>query len=87
VKDFLWTMDRDRNGHDGRNGQEWTAEWTMDNGQGQGQEWTRWTEWTMDNGQGQEWTGTAGDIFLCLSIRPLNVKSIASMMSIRVPVH
>jgi hypothetical protein len=42
----------------------------------------------MDNGQ--EWTRTAGDIFLCLSIRPLNVKSIASMMSmmsIRVPVH
>ena len=35
-------MDRDRNGHDGRNGQEWTAEWTMDNGQ-----------WTMDNGR---WT-------------------------------
>jgi hypothetical protein len=30
VKDFLWTMDRDRNGHDGPNGQEWTAEWTMD---------------------------------------------------------
>ena len=27
----------DKNGHDGRNGQEWTAEWTMDNGQ----EWTR----------------------------------------------
>jgi len=36
VKDFLWTMDRDRNGQDGRNGQEWTAEWTMDDG--------RWTE-------------------------------------------
>jgi len=35
-------MDRDKNGHDGLNGQEWTAEWTMDNGQ-----------WTMDNGQ---WT-------------------------------
>ena len=35
-------MDRDRQGHDGRNGQEWTVEWTMDNGQ-----------WTMDNGQ---WT-------------------------------
>jgi len=35
-------MDRDKNGHDGRNGQEWTAEWTMDNGQ-----------WTMDNGR---WT-------------------------------
>jgi hypothetical protein len=30
-------MDRDKNGHDGRNGQEWTAEWTMDNGR-----------WTMD---------------------------------------
>jgi len=49
-------------------------------------------QWTMDNGQGQgqEWTRTAGDIFLCLSIRPLNVKSIASvlsMMSIRVPIH
>jgi len=79
-----WTMDRDRDrdrDRNGRNGQEWTAEWTMDNGQ-----------WTMDNGQwtmdnGQEWTRTAGDIFLCLSIRPLNVKSIASMMSIRVPVH
>ena len=25
-----WTMDRDRNGHDGQNEQEWTAEWTMD---------------------------------------------------------
>mgnify|MGYP007011701578 CR=1 FL=1 len=25
-------MDRDRNGHDGRNKQEWTAEWTMDDG-------------------------------------------------------
>jgi hypothetical protein len=37
VKDFLWTMDRDKNGHDGLNGQEWTAEWTMDNGR-----------WTMD---------------------------------------
>jgi hypothetical protein len=36
-KDFLWTMDRDKNGHDGLNGQGWTAEWTMDNGQ-----------WTMD---------------------------------------
>jgi hypothetical protein len=36
VQDFLWTMDRDRNGHDGPNGQEWTAEWTMDDG--------RWTE-------------------------------------------
>jgi len=55
-KDFLWTMDRDKNGHDGLNGQEWTAEWTMDNGQ-----WTmdngQWTmdngQWTMDNGQ---WT-------------------------------
>ena len=23
-------MDRDRNGRDGPNGQEWTAEWTMD---------------------------------------------------------
>ena len=23
-------MDRDKNGHDGLNGQEWTAEWTMD---------------------------------------------------------
>ena len=34
--DFLWTMDRDKNGHDGLNGQEWTDEWTMDNGQ--------WTE-------------------------------------------
>jgi len=33
VKDFLWTMDRDKNGHDGQNGQEWTAEWTMDDGQ------------------------------------------------------
>jgi hypothetical protein len=33
VKDFLWTMDRDKNGHDGLNGQEWTAEWTMDDGQ------------------------------------------------------
>ena len=54
----------DRNGHDGRNRQEWTAEWTMDDG--------------------QEWTRTAGDIFLCLSIRSLNVKS---MLSIRVPVH
>jgi len=42
-------------------------------------------QWTMDNGQ--EWTRTASDIFLCLSIRPSNVKSIASMMSIRVPVH
>jgi hypothetical protein len=31
----------DKNGHDGQNGQEWTAEWTMDNGR----------EWTMDNGQ------------------------------------
>jgi hypothetical protein len=30
VQDFLWTMDRDRNGHDGPNGQEWTTEWTMD---------------------------------------------------------
>jgi hypothetical protein len=40
VKDFLWTMDRDKNGHDGLNGQEWTAEWTMDNGR-----------WTMDDGQ------------------------------------
>jgi hypothetical protein len=60
-------MDRDTNGHDGLKGQEWTAEWTMDDG--------------------QEWTRTAGDIFLCLSIRPLNVKSIASMMSIPVPVH
>jgi hypothetical protein len=48
-----WTMDRDKNGHDGLNGQEWTAEWTMDNGQ-----WTmddgRWTmddgRWTMDRG-------------------------------------
>jgi len=29
-----WTMDR--NGHHGRDGQEWTTEWTMDNGQ----EWT-----------------------------------------------
>jgi hypothetical protein len=38
----LWTMDRDKNGHDGRNGQEWTAEWTMDDGR-----------WTMDNGR---WT-------------------------------
>jgi hypothetical protein len=37
-KDFLWTMDRDRNGQDGRNGQKWTAEWTMDNGR-----------WTMDS--------------------------------------
>jgi hypothetical protein len=36
-RDFLWTMDRDKNGHDGLNGQEWTAEWTMDDGQ-----------WTMD---------------------------------------
>ncbi len=26
-------MDRDENGHDGLNGQEWTAEWTMDDGQ------------------------------------------------------
>jgi len=60
-----WTMDR--NGHDGRNRQEWTAEWTMDDG--------------------QEWTRTAGDIFLCLSIRPLDVKSMLSMLSIRVPVH
>jgi len=25
----------DKNGHDGRNGQEWTAEWAMDDG--------RWT--------------------------------------------
>ena len=33
----------DKNGHDGRNGQEWTAEWTMDNGR----------EWTMDDGR---WT-------------------------------
>jgi hypothetical protein len=41
-KDFLWTMDRDKNGHDGLNGQEWTAEWTMDNGR-----------WTMDDGR---WT-------------------------------
>jgi len=39
-KDFLWTMDRDRNGHDGRNGHEWTAEWTIDD-----------RRWTMDNGQ------------------------------------
>jgi len=44
------TMDEmDKNGL--LNGQEWTAEWTMDNGQwtmdnGQGQEWTRWTKWT-----------------------------------------
>jgi hypothetical protein len=30
-------MDRDKDGHDGLNGQEWTAEWTMDNGR-----------WTMD---------------------------------------
>jgi|BioPla2DNA2_1021312.scaffolds.fasta_scaffold70934_2 hypothetical protein len=56
--------------------------WTRD----RGQEWTGWTEWTaewtMDDGQ--EWTRTADDIFLCLSIRPLNVKSITS---IRVPVH
>ena len=71
-------------------GQEWTrwTEWTMDrdkNGHDgrNGQEWT--AEWTMDDGQ--EWTRTAGDIFLRLSIRPSNVKSIASMMSIRVPVH
>jgi hypothetical protein len=42
-------MDRDKNGHDGLNGQEWTAEWTMDDG--------RWTmddgRWTMDDGR---WT-------------------------------
>jgi hypothetical protein len=44
VQDFLWTMDRDRNGHDGPNGQEWTTEWTMDDGQ-----------WTMDrNGLGAD---------------------------------
>jgi len=69
-------MDRDRNGHDGPNGQEWTAKWTMDNGQ-----------WTMDR-DGMD-TYSRGH-FLCLSIRPSNVKSIASMMSImsiRVPVH
>jgi hypothetical protein len=37
----------DKNGHDGRNGQEWTAEWTMDNGQ----------KWTMDrNGHVQQVT-------------------------------
>jgi len=43
-------------------------------------------QWTMDrNGHVQQVT-----FFLCLSIRPSNVKSIASilsMMSIRVPVH
>jgi len=39
-KDFLWTMDRDRNGDDGLNGQEWTAEGTMDDGR-----------WTMNDGQ------------------------------------
>jgi hypothetical protein len=30
-------MDRDKDGHDGLNGQEWAAKWTMDNGR-----------WTMD---------------------------------------
>jgi hypothetical protein len=40
-KDFSWTMDRDKNGQDGRNGQEWIAEWTA--------------EWTMDrNGLGAD---------------------------------
>jgi hypothetical protein len=74
VKDFLWTMDRDKNGHDGLNGQEWTAEWTMDDGQ-----WTmdngRWTmdngQWTMDDGRWTEIMSRLSGLIPTSPIRPI----------------
>ncbi len=64
--------------------------------EGQGQEWTKMD--IMDRnghifyGQNAEWTHTAGNVFLSLSIRPLNESPscpFLSMMSIYVlvPVH
>jgi hypothetical protein len=78
VKDFLWTMDRDKNGHDGLNGQEWTAEWTMDDGlNGQ------WTE-IMSRLTGLIPTSP---IRLIRRIRPIRRRKQQTRSQIRVPFH
>jgi hypothetical protein len=78
-KDFLWTMDRDRNGHDGRNGQEWTAEWTMDYGQ-----------WTEIMSRPYRANPNTSPIRLIRPIRPIRLirlKNQQTRSQIRVPFH
>ena len=70
-------MDRDKNGHDGLNGQEWTAEWTMDNG--------RWTEIMYLSGLIP--TSPIRPIYLIRLIRPICRRKQQTRSQIRVPFH